>query len=516
VTTLRGAARLRDARAAGTEKKSARTEVGQRQGTTGAVAEGDGGVGGLHTSWDVGERLALGPGRAKAARVDVSLLEGNMADASTSELMSTGLERVVARARREPEGRFHSLAHLIDVPALERAYHRMRKDAAVGVDGVTKEQYGQDLERNLRDLHERLKSKRYRHQPIRRVHIPKDKGQTRPIGVSAFEDKLVQDAVREVLEVIYEQDFLDCSYGFRPGRSAHDALRALDRVAYRGEVSWILEADIQSFFDSVDRKALVKMLQTRVADGSLLRLIGKCLHVGVLDGAEYSEPEDGTAQGSVLSPLLGNVYLHYALDLWFEREVRSRLRGKAILVRYCDDFVIGFEHEDDARRVMDVLRKRFGRFGLTLHPDKTRLLPFRRPPAWQKNGKGPATFDFLGFTLYMRRTRRGHWVMTCKTRSARLRRAIQAVADWCRRHRHLSVRVQRAALARRLQGHFNYFGVNGNLRSLQLLVFETQKAWWKWLRRRSNRTRLTAARFNAMLAEYPLPRPRIMVQFWGS
>ena len=310
-----------------------------------------------------------------------------MPDALTSETMSPGLLKVVERAKTEPEGRFHSLAHLLDVPALRRAYRRMRKDAAVGVDGVTKEQYGQDLEDNLRDLHERLVSKRYRHQPIRRVHIPKDNGKTRPIGISAFEDKLVQDAVREVLEAIYEQDFLDCSHGFRPGRSAHDAIRALDRIVHQGKVSWILEADIVSFFDSLDRTKLKEMLQIRVADGSLLRLIGKCLHVGVLDGAEYSEPETGTAQGSVLSPMLGNVYLHYVLDLWFEHEVKPRLRGEAHLVRYADDFVMTFERQDDAERVMDVLGKRMGRFGLTLHPDKTRLLPFRRPPAWQTGGK---------------------------------------------------------------------------------------------------------------------------------
>jgi RNA-directed DNA polymerase len=269
-----------------------------------------------------------------------------MTDASTSETMSPGLLKVVERAKTEPEGRFHSLAHLIDVPALMRAYRRMRKDAAVGVDGITKEQPGQDQERNLCDLHERLVSKRYRHQPIRRVHIPKDKGKTRPIGISAFEDKLVQDTVREVLEAIYEQDFLACSYGFRPERSAHDAIRALDRIMHRGKVSWILEADIVSFFDSLDRTKLMEMLQIRVADGSLLRLIGKCLHVGVLDGAAYAVPDTGTAQGSVLSPLLGNVYLHYVLDQWFEREVKPRLRGEAHLVRYADDFVMTFELQE--------------------------------------------------------------------------------------------------------------------------------------------------------------------------
>ena len=251
--------------------------------------------------------------------------------------MSPELSKVAERAKREPEGVFHSLAHIIDVPALERAYGRQRKDAAVGVDGMTKEQYGQELEAKLQDLHERLKSKQYRHQPIRRVHLPKEKGKTRPIGISAFEDKVVQEALREVLEAVYEQDFLDCSYGFRPGRSPHDAIRALNRAVYKGEVNWIIEADIQSFFDSVDRKALMEMLSIRVADGSMLRLIGKCLHVGVLDGEEFSTPEQGTVQGSVLSPLLGNVYLHYVLDRWFRDEVKPRLGGKALLVRYADD-----------------------------------------------------------------------------------------------------------------------------------------------------------------------------------
>ena len=322
-----------------------------------------------------------------------------MSDALTLGSMSPELLKVVERAQREPEGRFHALAHLIDLPALERAFRRLRKDAAVGVDGVTKESYGKALDANLADLHERLRSKRYRHQALRRVHIPKDRGQWRPIGISALEDKIVQGAVREVLEAVYEQDFVDCSYGFRPKRSAHDAVRALSRVVQQGKVSWMLEADIVSFFDSLDRTKLKEMLQIRVADGSLLRLTSKCLHVGVLDGEEYSEPDHGTPQGSVLSPLLGNVYLHYVLDVWFEREVKPRLGGAATLIRYADDFVIGFERHDDAVRVQAVLGKRLERHGLALHPDKTRLIAFERPPASQRSGKGPSTFDFLGFSV---------------------------------------------------------------------------------------------------------------------
>jgi RNA-directed DNA polymerase len=439
-----------------------------------------------------------------------------MPNASTLANMSPGLLKGVERARREPEGRFHALAHLIDGPALKHAFHRQRSDAAVGVDGVTKEAYGQNLEANLQDLHARLKEQRYRHQPIRRVHIPKAPGKTRPIGISAFEDKMVQDAVREVLEAIYEQDFLECSYGFRPGCSAHDAVGTLKRHVEGGEVRWIFEADIVSFFDSLDRTELKKMLEVRVADGALLRLIGKGLHVGVLDGEEMIEPELGTVQGSVLSPLLGNVYLHYVLDRWFATEVKPRLRGKATLIRYCDDFIIGFEREDDARRVLAVLEKRLGRFGLTLHPDKTRLLPFWRPPMAQQRGQGQVTFDFLGFTFYWRRTRTGHWRMGCKTRRASLRRAKQAVYDWCRRHRHQPVEAQHTALSRRLRGHFNSFGVSGNFGSLQRLVEATKRAWYKWLCRRSQRKRLTWERFTDLLRQRPLPRPRITVRIWSG
>jgi group II intron reverse transcriptase/maturase len=431
------------------------------------------------------------------------------------ETMSPELLKVAERARREPAGVFHALAHLIDVPALERAYGRQREDAAVGVDGVTKEQYGQDLGAKLHDLHERMRSGRYRHQPIRRVDIPKGKGKTRPIGISAFEDKLVQEALREVLEAIYERDFMDCSHGFRPNRSAHDALRALNRAVHKGEIRWLIEADIQSFFDSVDRKALMEMLSIRVADGSLLRLIGKCLHVGILDGTEFTVPERGTVQGSVLSPILGNVYLHYVLDAWLQNEVKPRLQGKALLVRYADDFVLGFEQREDAERVMAVLGKRMERFGLTLHPDKTRLVDFRKPPSDQASGKGPSTFDFLGFTLHWRRTRKGQWAMWCKTKSARLRRSIQAVYEWCRRHRHLPVREQHTALVRRVTGHNNYFGVNGNGRCLAKFLYGVRRAWYTWLRRRSQRTRLTWERFAQMLGVFQLPSPRIRVQIWG-
>jgi RNA-directed DNA polymerase len=431
--------------------------------------------------------------------------------------VSPGLLKVIERAKRDPKVRFTSLAHLLDEQALRRAYDRLRKEAAVGVDGITKEQYGLELERNLRELHGQMREMRYRHQPIRRVHIPKDKDRTRPVGISCTVDKVVQGALCEVLEAIYEPVFFDGSYGFRRGLRAHDALRALNRVLHAGKVTWILEADITSFFDSIDRKVLMELLQERVIDGPFLRLVGKCLHVGILDGAEHSEPDVGTVQGSSLSPTLGNIYLHHVLDLWFERDVQPRLRGPAHLIRYADDFVITFENEDDARRVEAVLSARFGRFGLTLHPDKTRLFPFERPPSDQIKGKGPATFDFLGFTHYWCRTRRGRWEPAVKTRTARLRRAITSVADFCRSHRHRPVKEQHAGLKRRLAGHFNYFGVNGNITSLKMLVHEAEHFWRKWLRRRSQRTRLRWKRFKeTILRVFPLPSPKIRVQIWAS
>jgi len=420
------------------------------------------------------------------------------------------------RAKQEPEGQFRALAHLIDVPCLERAYNRLRADAAVGVDGVTKEHYGQQLRENLEGLHQRMKAMQYRHQPILRVHVPKETQGERPIGISATEDKVVQGALTEVLSAIYEQDFVPCSFGFRPGRSAHDAIGVLDGAIHRGEVNWIVEADIKSFFDSIDRTMLEEMLRIRVADGSLLRLIGKCLHVGVLEGTELTRPEAGTAQGSVISPILGNVYLHYALDLWFERDIRPRLAGRALLVRYADDFVMGFERQDDAERVMAVLGKRLAKFGLTLHPDKTRLLPFGRPLKEQQKGQGPGTFDFLGFTFYWVRSRQGRWVPRCKTRSERLRRAINRVYLWCRRQRFWKVPEQHSALKSRIQGHFNYYGINGNLRSLRLLLRHAERAWFKWRCRRSQRKRLNWEKFKCMLKDFPLPRPKVYVRIWGG
>ncbi|MCU0664890.1 MAG: reverse transcriptase domain-containing protein, partial [Myxococcota bacterium] len=306
------------------------------------------------------------------------------------------------------------------------------------------------------------------------------------------------------------------SYGFRPGRSGHDAIKALNKSIRHGEANWILEAGIASFFDSLVRPKLKEMLEERIDDKSLMRLVGKCLHVGVLDGAEFYTPDEGAVQGSILSPLLGNIYLHHAIDLWYEREVKPRMKGRSCLVRYADDLVFGFEHREDAERVMAVLGQRLERYGLRLAQDKTRLLDFRRPPPEQQDGKGPDNFDFLGFKHYWRRSRGGVWHPAWKTRTKSLRKAIVALQDWCKANRHLSIPEQHKALTRRVQGHFNYFGVNGNSSSLSALKYKVERSWFRWLRRRSQRTGLTWKRFGQILKALPLPKVKVYRNLWAS
>lgn len=435
-----------------------------------------------------------------------------MPDIPRSEPISTRQQAIATRARQAPETSFTSLHHHLDLDWLREAHRRTRKDGAVGVDGQTAAAYAEHLEENLRGLLDRAKSGRYRAPAVRRAHIPKgDRERTRPIGVPTFEDKVLQRAVAMVLEPIYEQDFLDCSYGFRPGRSAHRAVRALrDQLMARGG-GWIIEVDIQGFFDTLDRAKLRELLRRRVRDGVLGRLIGKWLNAGVLEEGAVRYPEAGTPQGGVISPLLANIYLHAVLDEWFEREIKPRLRGWACLIRYADDSVLGFAREGDARRVLAVLPKRFGKYGLTLHPEKTRLLDFRKPAApgpQGPRGRGrPRTFDLLGFTHYWARSRKGHWVIKQQTANDRFTRAAKRVGSWCREHRHRSVAEQHAALAQKLRGHYGYYGITGNSRMLARFLSEVKRRWRYWLNRRAQRGRWTWERFLRFLGSSPLPPP---------
>jgi group II intron reverse transcriptase/maturase len=321
--------------------------------------------------------------------------------------------------------------------------------------------------------------------------------------------------VRNVIEPIFEQEFDPCSYGFRPNLGCQNALEEIERLLAAGYVH-VVDVDVRKYFASIPHVKLRELLARRVTDGVVRRLIDKWLSAGVLEAGQIHYPEEGTPEGGVISPLLANIYLHYVLDLWFEREVQPRLRGQAVLVRYADDFVICFEHQDDAARVLEVLPKRITRYGLTLHPDKTRLMDFRRPPKDQTRGKGPGSFDFLGFTVLWRRSSTGKWTVAFNTRRERLARAIRLVADWCRGHLHLSVKQQHVALVRRIQGHMNYFGVTGNIRSIQRLVFHARRVWRKWLGRRSQRGWIRWDRFIEIEKRCPLPRPRIMVPLLTS
>src|SRR5580658_8945021 len=365
-----------------------------------------------------------------------------MKETSSSVTISTKLERIAKLAQCMRDKPLTTLAHHIDLQWLREAYRRTRKDGATGVDGQTAEQYTADLEVNLQRLLDRAKSGTYRAPPVRRVYIPKGNGETRPLGIPTFEDKVLQRAVAMVLEAVYKQSFLDCSYGFRPGRSAHQALRLVQNQTVKMAGKWVLEIDIRKFFDSLDHSQLRNIVRKRVRDGVLLRLIGKWLNAGVMEDGALEYPEAGTPQGGVISPILANLYLHEVLDEWFARQVAPRLVGRAVLVRYADDAVIIFERERDARRVIDVLPKRLAKYGLRLHPEKTRLVDFRCPVKSAGASYGsenarprPGSFDLLGFTHCWATSRKGVWVVRQKTAKDRFQRALKRVADWCRRHR---------------------------------------------------------------------------------
>lgn len=438
-----------------------------------------------------------------------------MNETSSSKVVSTKLKRIAKLAKEMPGAVLTTLAHHIDIAWLKEAYRRTRKDAAPGIDGRTGRDYAEALESNLQSLLERAKDgDRYRAMPVRRVEIPKGDGRMRPLGIPTFEDKVLQRAVAMVLEAVYEQDFRDCSYGYRRGRSAHDGLKAVRAHMMEMRGGWVLEADIEAFFDTVDHAKLREILSQRVRDGVILRLIGKWLNAGVMKEGYVYYPGEGTPQGGVISPVLANVFLNEVIDQWFEHQVKPRLRGQAHLVRYADDLVMIFKREDDARRVEAVLPKRLGKYGLQLHPEKTRLIPFLQPGygtrPTRRDGNRPGTFDFLGFTHYWGRTRKGGWAMMRKTAANRLRRALGRFDDWCRKHRHDPVPVQRETLGKMLNGHYQYYGVTGNIRSLQRLLYLVQRVWHKWLSRRSWKTPKNWDWMNALLTRLPLPRPRIV------
>ena len=427
--------------------------------------------------------------------------------------LQQALERVRQVALRDKEVKFTTLWHHVYDPArLRRAFSSLKPNAAAGVDGVTWRAYDRDLESNLQDLSSRLKRGAYRAMPVKRVHIAKADGGQRPIGIPVLEDKIVQRAAVEVLQAVYEADFVGFSYGFRPRRSQHMALDALAVGITTRSVNWVLDADIRGFFDSIDHGWLMKFVEHRIADQRVLRHIKKWLNAGVLEDEEWRRAEKGTPQGGSISPLLANIFLHYVFDLWAHHWRQTRARGDVVLVRYADDFVVGFQHKGDAAGFLRELRERMSKFGLELHPEKTRLIEFGRyaTERRQKRGEGkPETFGFLGFTHICGRTRRGAFILQRKTQAKRLRRKLQELTTELRRRLHHSVPVVGTWLGKVVQGHVQYYGVPLNSRAIWQFRRAVETLWYRTLRRRSQRQRLTWLRMSRLIARY-LPNPAIV------
>ncbi len=432
-----------------------------------------------------------------------------MTERLSSEIVSTRLQRIAELARQAPEMVLTTLAHHIDMDFLKEAYKRTRKDGAAGVDGQDAEDYAKDLETNLQSLLNRFKSGTYKAPPVRRAYIPKGDGtdRQRPLGIPTFEDKLLQKSVSMVLVAVYEQEFFPCSYAYRPKRGQHQALQSVwDAVMSMGG-GWVLEVDIQDFFGTLDWKHLRSFLDRRVQDGVIRKAIDKWLKAGIMEEGKIEYPEDGTPQGGVVSPILANTYLHEVMDKWFDETVKSHMRSEVHMVRFADDIILIFKEETDARRVLEVLPKRFAKYGLTLHPTKTRLLEFRRPKWTDKRGDG--SFDFLGFTHYWDKSRKGYWVVRRKTASKRLRRCLRAITEWCQENRHERLCDQHQSLKRKLHGHYNYYGITGNYDCLATFLYLVRRTWFKWLNRRSEKKSLTWNHFAKILRILPLPVPRI-------
>src|SRR5438552_5242865 len=423
--------------------------------------------------------------------------------------VSQALERIRQVARERKKERFTALFHHISTDLLEEAFFELKEDAAPGVDRLTWKDYEADHERNLGDLHDRVQRGAYRALPSRRVYIPKPDGRQRPLAVAALEDKVVQRAVVMLLNAIYEEDFIGMSYGFRPGRGTHDALDALCVGIHGKKVSWILDADIRSFFDEVSKDWLIRFVEHRIGDKRIIRLIQKWLKAGILEDGIVAVSDKGTGQGAVISPLLANIYLHYALDLWAERWRRREATGDMIIVRYADDIIVGFEHEADARRFLEAMRERLGEFALSLHPDKTRLIEFGRHAAANRERRGlgkPETFNFLGFTFICGKSQRGKFLLKRKTRRDRMRAKLQAIKQELRQRRHQPIPVQGKWLRQVVKGYFNYHAVPTNSRALTTFRFFVTELWQRSLRRRSQKDGTTWAQI-ARLANDWLPKP---------
>jgi group II intron reverse transcriptase/maturase len=426
--------------------------------------------------------------------------------------MTTGLTSLTLRAREDPKCQFTSLAHLLSEDFLKGCFWELKRDKASGIDGVTVQEYEVNLGENLKDLVGRMKAKRYRPQPVRRVYIPKPDGSKRGLGIPTVEDKIVQMGIKKILEAIFEVDFMDVSFGFRPNRSCHDALDVLDKTIMTKPINYVVDMDIEKFFDTIDHGWLMRCLRERIKDTSLLRLIGRFLKAGVMEEGKYMEVDRGTPQGGVVSPILANIYLHYVLDLWFEKAVKKQTKGYAQLIRYGDDFIVCFQSGSEARAFEETLRQRLGKFGLKIAEGKSRVIGFGRYE-WEKarrEGTRVATFDFLGFTHYCDKTRKGKFKLGRKTSSNKFRQKMKAVNQWLKSVRNqVKLAEWWKVLGLKLVGHYRYYGMSGNLQALRKFSREASKLAYKWINRRSQKKSYTYAQYCKFKKYNPLPEPKI-------
>lgn len=440
-------------------------------------------------------------------------------ETSISETVSTKQQRIAKLACERMNGQIFSLNQYLDEAWLKEAYKRTRKDGATGIDEVTAEEYAEKLDENITQLINKAKTGLYRAPAVKRVYIPKagSKTEKRPIGIPTFEDKVLQRGVTMILEPIFEAHFKNSSYGFRPKRSQHQALERIWKSTMKAEDCYIIEIDIKKYFDSIDKKILKQMVSQWVRDGVILRLIGKWLKAGIMEDRTVHYEEKGTPQGGVISPMLSNLYLHNVLDEWFEMQVKPRMTGFVDLIRFADDAIIICKNKIDAERIYKVLPLRFKKFGLELHPEKTKITRFHKPKQENKEQKEDDKFDFLGFTHRWSKSRKGNWIVTRSTQKKRFSRTLKAITEWCRENRHRPIEEQQKELTRKITGHYSYYGITGNIRKMTQYYTEVIKAWYKWLRRRSNKySALTWEKMELLLERYPLPRPRIVHSIYAA
>lgn len=433
--------------------------------------------------------------------------------------METKLARIAEIAKAKPNERFTSLAHLLDKQALWDSHLALPANKATGIDKVTKEAYEENLEENLDNLLARLKRGGYRPQVSRRAYIPKDEKSKRPLGIPAYEDKIVQRVISKILQAIYEQDFLNFSYGFRPGRGQHDALRALDQIIMRKPMRYVVDADIRGFFNHVDHGWIMRFLEHRIADPNFLRLIEKFLKAGIMEDGEYRPTEEGAPQGGLISPIISNVYLHYALDLWFETAVRKACKGQAEMVRFADDYVCCFEYEEDAKRFYAALIQRLEKFKLTIAEEKTKIIRFGRNAevdCKQEGKRKPETFVFLGFTHLWGKGKSGKFRLMRKTSAKKLKAKVKEFKAWVRKERHLPEVLLVDAIRRKLWGHYNYYGVSDNYEGIAAYYASVKRLTMKWRNRRSQKTSFTVEKFQQFLERNPLPMPVVRINLFGS